>query len=245
MTVWSPPPDVYSLVKNTVHIWRVNLDQLLVNRDDFRTSLSTDEIQRAARFHFEKDRYNFMTRRAALRQLLSSYLNCEPEDVAFEYNTYGKPSLSNKFFETFDFSLSKSGKWVLFAFANEFQVGIDVEKIIANIDWMRLAQRFFSRGEQLQLFALQSEKQLQAFFSFWTRKEAFVKCHGVGLSLPLDQFSVSINPGDPPRLISMDAKVNDVQNWTIKDISLGSDYCAALAASTLDPRIKFFEMKKL
>ena len=212
-----------------VHVWRVPLDQ-----DSERTALSLeilspDEREKAARFHFDKDRNRFVQARAALRFILSDYLNVAPGRIEFAYGPQGKPSLANRFRQNgLRFNLSRRGDIALIAVASDREVGVDVELVQADFAVFEVAKASFSPAELAALRSLPLALLAAGFYNCWTRKEAYVKARGEGLSFPLKDFDVSLVPGEPARLLDVrdDGKVN---SWTLRDIPVGEGYVAALA----------------
>jgi len=215
---WRPAPKDLSLPNNTVHVWRA---QLLPSPPDV---LSPDEREKAAQFHFDRDRIRYVAARAILRQLIGRYERVPPESVRFSYNTYGKPALDGS---TLRFNASHSGGLALLAFARDRNVGIDIERIRHDLAPREIASQFFSADETAALRALPPETLPRAFFGCWTRKEAFIKAHGSGLSLPLHKFTVSVN--SPAQLLRTDFNPDALQQWTLHDLSVGPDFAAALA----------------
>ena len=245
MTIWIPAPDPLELLTNTIHVWRISLDLSSDNVDPYLSSLSPDEKERAYKLRFDRDRINFIMRRGALRQLVSRYTKIGPAEVSFIYNDYGKPFLGGINPDSLHFNSSKSGEWFLIAFARTINVGVDIERRNRDIDYLRLAERYFSTSELLELKALPKELQAEAFFLCWTRKEAYIKCQGTGFSLPLTQFSVNLTPGMPARLLSTHETADSAENWSLINILPANNYCAALAARTIKPTIEYYQIENL
>ncbi len=186
-----------------VHVWRIPLECGDAALDRLRTFLADDERQRAERFYFEKDRRHFIAGRGALRSLVAGYLNRHPSQVRLAYTNYGKPLLAAEFGSTeLRFNLSHSHGLALLAVTRGRDIGVDLEHIRANLDGEQLAERFFSPCEVAVLRSLAPELRREAFFQCWTRKEAYIKANGKGLSLPLDQFDVTLRPGEPAALMA-------------------------------------------
>ena len=129
-----------------------------------------DERQRAGRFHFEKDRGEFIVGRALLRTLLGRYGHREPSQLEFHYGASGKPRLAGED-PSLRFNLSHSHGLALYAFSRGRELGIDVEQIRSNADAKKIAERFFSSQEVATLRALPAHEREKAFFDCWTRKE--------------------------------------------------------------------------
>jgi len=188
------------LPQDAVHVWPLTVPGDPDTLATFRAVLTGDELARADRFVFARDRHNFSAARGALRMVLGFYLGITPQAVVLHYGRHGKPDLAKEF--GLRFNLSHAGNWVYLAFTSACEVGIDVERLRAPGRHSRLdlARRFFSVDEVTHLAALSEARQLEAFFACWTRKEAYIKLHGRGLTLPLAQFAVSVDPDQPARL---------------------------------------------
>jgi len=174
--------------------------------------LSEDEIERSKRYRFEQDRRCFVARRGILRQLLGRYTGLVPAEIAYHLNPYGKLSLSS---HPLQFNLSTCQNRFVIAFILEKPVGVDLELVHSFTELDRMAERWFSPVEQAGLSYLVPEFQMDAFFHIWTQKEAFIKAHGEGLSLPLQDFSVSVDPNLPGGLLSIRTGAEDVSAWKI------------------------------
>lgn len=223
-TVWSQAPAPVSLQSGDVHVWRVDLEQPEDAVQQFRSTLDDDEIHRADRFHFEKDRRAFALSRGFLRYVIGRYLGTKPGAVRFSYGPYGKPALDGS--NALRFNLSHSRAVALVAVTESKEVGVDVEYIRADFATEDIARRFFSPREVEAFNALPRDQQVAAFFRCWTRKEAYIKAIGRGLSQPLDGFDVTLVPDLPPALLRADE--DDVSRWSLSDIEVGDDYAAGL-----------------
>lgn len=191
-----------------------------------RLMLSADERDRADQYRFERDRNRYTVGRALLRALLARYCDAHPAELVFDYGGFGKPSLK----DGPSFNLSHSGALALYAFADSGELGVDVE--LQNDDFAkdRIAERFFSPAEVRSLRALPAEQQPGAFLCCWTRKEAFIKARGDGLSLALDSFDVTLAPDVPAALLRTAWSVREPRRWHMRDLSdRAGGYVAALA----------------
>lgn len=227
---WHAPPVTLTLADNEVHVWRVSLDQSASQVQNLLSVLAADEGARAERFRFQKDRDHFIVARGVLRLILGRYLNRDPEQLVFRYNPYGKPALvPAESREMLRFNVSHSYELALYAVSRGREVGIDLEHLRSGVDIDRIAARFFSSREVATLRALPAAVREEAFFRCWTRKEAYIKARGEGLSLPLDQFDVSLTPGQPAALFRTRGDPHEASRWSLQDITPASDYVAALA----------------
>jgi 4'-phosphopantetheinyl transferase len=233
LSKWSEAPSSLSLTTGEVHVWRVELDQPEHVQERFRNSLEADELERAGRFHFEKHRRHFVVGRGFLRYVLARYLQAQPEGLRFTYGAYGKPSLTG-----LQFNMSHSHNVGLVAVAQNQQLGVDVEHVRADFATEDIARRFFSRTEVETFNALAVAEQVAAFFRCWTRKEAYIKAIGLGMSQPLDEFDVTLGPGEPAALLY--AKDDDASRWFLSDLDIGTDYAGALVVEAPVSNIRLF-----
>jgi len=212
-----------------LHVWRALLDLSDRQRDGLAGLLSAAEAARAERFHFERDRRRFIAARGILRRLLGHYLNRPPEALRFEYSARGKPRLaSNEGGDQLCFNLSHSGPLALYAFTRARAVGIDVERIRAEVDIGQIARHFFSPQEIRMLEKAAEKERQQLFFRYWTRKEALIKATGKGLAFPLDRFDVSVLAGSRWSSLSLPGEDRPLIRWYTRDIFPGSGYAAAI-----------------
>jgi 4'-phosphopantetheinyl transferase len=226
---WHPPPAEFSLSSAGVHVWRAALDPAASCVERLRRTLSVDELHRAARFHFPRDRRRFIVARGVLRNILGRYLGVPPVELAFHYSAYGKPALADTAEEGLRFNLSHAHEMALFAVTCGREIGGDIEYLQREIACEEIAERFFSARERASLHAVVAELKHQAFFNCWTRKEAYIKAHGEGLSLPLDQFDVSLAPGEPAALLATRGDPGEAMRWSLQALTPGPGYVAAVA----------------
>ncbi|MEM9929908.1 MAG: 4'-phosphopantetheinyl transferase superfamily protein, partial [Bacteroidota bacterium] len=201
-TDWMPRQQVVLPQPEEVHLWRIRLqappEQLQVDRE----MLAADEQARADKFHYLHDRNEFIIARATLRRLLGNYLDMPPASLVFQYSEYGKPELALD--SQLQFNLSHAGSFALIGFTSDRAIGVDLEPVDNLIELARLTSRFFSPAEAQQVLQLPVAEQPPAFFRTWTRKEAFIKAHGQGLRLPLDQFAVTVALDAPLKIEQID-----------------------------------------
>lgn len=222
----------FTLTTEEVQVWQVGLQQPAATIDQLYTLLHAEEQQRAARFHFPADQRRYIVGRGTLRVLLSHYLQTPAAQLTFSYNAYGKPQLAGAAESLpLQFNLSHSGEYALYAIAQQRIVGIDIEWMRTNIEYLDLARHVFSPYEQAVLTALPRTEQLAAFYRGWTRKEAFIKARGMGLSLPLDQFDVTLQADIPPQLLATHDDPAEAERWRLCDLPCPSGYAAALVVA--------------
>lgn len=228
----SAPPKQPELLAGDVHVWCASLEVADAKRHQLHETLSSDEQSRAQRLYFQRDRDRFIVNRGLLRAILSRYVDIAPKDLRFEYASSGKPALvAEQGGDTFRFNVSHSHTLALYAVTLDRDVGIDVEHIRGNFDWQAIAERFFSPNENAVLQTLPIEIRQQSFFLGWTRKEAYIKATGRGLSIPLDQFEVSLAPGEPAALLNTQWNPEDSDRWFLYDLTPSPGYVAALAVA--------------
>jgi 4'-phosphopantetheinyl transferase len=235
-TTWAAPPESPSLETGTVHVWRISLDQPDDRLDRFRRTLEPDELNRAGRFHFEKHQRHFIVARGFLRSVVARYLETQPEALRFSYGAYGKPVLAGE--HVLRFNLSHSHEVALLAVALDAELGVDVEHIRADFASEEIARRFFSRAEVEVFNALPKEEQVAAFFRCWTRKEAYIKAIGKGLSQALDAFDVTLAPDVQPALLRVEG--DDASRWLLRNVDVGEGYAGALAVERPVAEVRFF-----
>ena len=190
--------------------------------------LSPDESDRAARFRFERHRMRFTLARSALRIFLGRLLNCDPKCVQFQYGPKGKPDLAGGL-SPVSFNASNSGDLAAYAFTTACPIGIDIEHIRPMPDLHDVARHFFSSDEVTDLMNLPDDERPAGFFRCWTRKEAYIKAVGDGLSLPLDSFRVTLLPSDPPRIVHLRGSGDSAANWSLHAFTPAPGYFGAFA----------------
>jgi 4'-phosphopantetheinyl transferase len=216
-----------------VHVWRVPLNHSSEDTTLSLDVLSPDERKKAARFRFAKDKNQFVQARAALRFILGQYLNVTPQDLEFSYGHHGKPALANGE-ASLRFNLSHRDGLALIAVTRGREIGVDVELVRADVPVFEIADVSFSSAESATLHGLPESLRAKGFYNCWTRKEAYVKARGEGLSFPLKQFDVSLTPGDPAKLLRVGDDDNEIDRWTLQEIPASENYVAALAVEGTD-----------
>ena len=213
-----------------VDTYCVDVDTPEIDADRYGTVLSVEERSRAGQFRFERDRRRYVARRGILRELIGSYLDCDPASVAFVHNAYGKPAIVRS---DLRFNLSHSHGMALYAFCRHADVGCDIERRDPKFAAEQIPERFFSRDEVRALRSLPLNEQTEAFFNCWTRKEAYIKAVGHGLSIALDSFDVSLIPGEPAAL------GRGCSGWSLQSFEPASGFQAAVVAQGADWRLNF------
>jgi len=184
-----------------IHLWAFGLNPRGEKVEELAACLCSDERERSDRFRSERDRRHFKVRRGFLRSLLCRYLACPKEEIRFGRGSGGKPFLIEH--PELFFNLSHSGELALIAVSCDAELGVDIEQLRAVEDADAIVRRLFSPGEGVAYFDAAISTRPVVFFNCWTRKEAFVKARGDGLSFPLKHFEVSVTPEEPARVLTI------------------------------------------
>lgn len=231
-----------ALPAGAVHLWQLALPAPCARVRRATALLAPDERRRALTFHFARDRLRFIAVRATLRLLLARHLALPPRQITLSAGAHGKPAIAERGPEgtRLCFNVSHTDGLALFALAWERELGVDVERVRPMPALDQIAARFFAPAERAALAALPPDDQLAGFFACWTRKEAYLKAHGAGLSLALDRFTVSLAPHEPARLLTALDDPDAPARWRLAALALPVGYCGALVAAghdwTLEPR---------
>ncbi len=229
-----------------VHVWLIPLRTTDVFLKKLKNILSEDELQRAARFRFEKHRKNFISARGHLRLLLSAYTGLNPHSIKFTYNEFGKPFLNTAHSgRPLFFNISHSHELALIAFNPQWELGVDIEWMPPDFNGLHLVKRFFSANEIEQIEQLPEAQKKEAFFNGWTRKEAYIKARGKGLNIRLSGFSVSLKPGTAVKIIETSHDPKAVAEWNLQSIPVNKEYKGAIVVHSLNFRTLFWQGKNL
>jgi 4'-phosphopantetheinyl transferase len=241
---WRRGPASLVIWPNEVHVWKIYLKAPGLSEN--RAILSSDERVRASRFRFHTDSDRFIAARSSLRTILARYLWIRPADLKFGVNPFGKPHLIGGQDKLgLRFNLSHSHDMALLAVARNRDVGVDIEWMRRDFATDEVAQRFFSRSEVNQLESIAPELKTEAFFNCWTRKEAYIKARGEGLSFPLDQFDVSFAPEARPALLDNRRDPEEVWRWSFEELSPATGYAAALAVEGNLSRLLLWDFQNI
>jgi len=239
MMAWQPGPQTPALAAGEAHVWRLRLVQPAGELARLAATLSDDERARAARFYFERDRSAFTVVRGALRTLIAGYLGAAPGTLVFGYRDKGKPYLAAPGGDL-QFNVSHSGDFALLAFTRGCEIGVDVERRRPMQELHSLARMSFSPDEFAALCRLPVAAQTDAFFACWSRKEAFIKVTGEGIS-QLAEFDVTLAPGEPMRLLRVNGVAPDALPWSMHELPAIADHAAALAIEARETRIRCWD----
>jgi 4'-phosphopantetheinyl transferase len=222
----SAPVGPSGIASGEVHVWCADLDVSSETVDRLYATLAVNERNRCARLRLPRDLDRFIAAHGALLDILGHYLQTDPARISYEYRAFGKPVLSRRFGGRLRFSLSHSAGLALIALAADSDVGVDLEYIGARLDYGELAETFFSAPEVRQLGAIPEHLCAEAFFGCWTKKEAYVKARGGGLTIPTKSFTVPLttDPGQgPARLYGAS------MGWSLYTLRPTPEYIGAVA----------------
>src|SRR5262249_39100189 len=228
-----------SIGPTNVDVWTIRLDEEPFDADAGAV-LDDEERMRASRFVFERDRRRFVRRRVALRRILGRYCRVPQDGLRFGKGANGKPFLVFPDDTGLSFSTSHANELAVVAITGCGGVGIDVEWIGRTVEWYAVS-RMFAPGECTRLRRLSGDDLRLAGFRCWTRKEAFVKARGDGLSLPLTLFEVTVADGEPARVARVAAEIDDGIAWTLTEIDVRPGYVTCLATSAGAPSIELHD----
>jgi 4'-phosphopantetheinyl transferase len=228
---WLRPVGQITLLKNDVHVWRASLDDCSGALKEYARILSDAEHKKAERFRFDRDKIRFIIGRGVLRTIIGKYyIGVEPNHFEFSYGSHGKPHLVEKLDgRALYFNQADSNGLALYAFTQISEIGVDLEYMRSMADEDQIVEGSLSEYEKDAFKALSESEKHEAFFSCWTRKEAFIKAIGKGLYYPLDQFDVSLCPDEPARVISIEGDQDEASKWTLIDLRPEIGYAAAVA----------------
>jgi 4'-phosphopantetheinyl transferase len=202
-------------------VWWAPLDISISARRLLTRCVSPEERRRADEYQRSGDRDRFLTARGWLRHLLAAQLHCDPGELSIETGENGKPMLSGS---ELKFNASRSADLALYATRWTMDVGVDIEAIRPRVDVDGMARTFFTTNEQRALESLAPAQRLIATFRCWTRKEAYVKGVGTGLTIPINTIDVGVD-GDRPATVS---------DWTVHQVNVAPGFAAAVAGDCYD-----------
>ena len=242
---WPAPPGLLMLKKNEVHVWRASLHLTSHQVQTLEQMLSGDELGRAGRFSFRKDRDHFIAARGLLRTILGKYLLMQPDELRLCCGPFGKPALEEKTHgKTLRFNVSHSHGLALFALAREREIGVDLEYARPDLSVGTIARQFFSRREADALSALPERDRQKTFFTLWTRKEAVMKADGMGLARDLKQYEILPDYHEMHIIRRAGNEPQGVDIWSLKDLDAGPGYAAALAVEGQNWQLRCWQWRQ-
>ncbi len=225
---WEPSSD------DVIDVWRFELE---VSEHDWAI-LTPDEAQAAKRIVIDEKRDRKASSRAHLRRILARYLSTRPQDVRFSYGQHGKPMLAEH--DEPRFNLSDSESRGIAAVSRGVRIGVDLEFAREGRAFTDIADRFFAEVESAALRALPSEDRRTAFYRAWTRKEAYLKAWGTGLSFAANRFTLDYIGEGPGSLVATEMPDDDASRWHFKDVELGPAYTGAICFEGPDRPIRWW-----
>ncbi len=239
--MWASPPTSLELDVGFIDVWLTRIDLSDEEIKKYVETLSEDEKVRAAKFSVPYKYDEYVVSRGLLRKALSHVLKQDPLDFQFEYTESNKPYLSQKNINgSIAFNLSHSHGRALIAISVDRNMGIDIEKIRPEVEYEKLAGRFFSEAEYAALMLLPSAERIKAFFATWTRKEAFVKAVGKGIAFGLSEFDVNVDAHAQPLMLATRWNPADVSTWLMTNIDVEDNYCACIATDGGEFQLRYW-----
>ena len=233
---WANPPERVSIGQHEVHVWRCALRAGAETVNSLEKTLSPDEVSRAERFRFPADRHRFIVARGALRRILASYRGQQPDRLRFGHGPRGKPFLEDA--GGLEFNVSRSRGLALVAVSSNRAVGVDLEFVRTDFDYCSLIDETLTRVEAQELLALPRAARNGAFFVRWSRKEAFLKATGKGLSIALQTFSVSQTDNGFLAPAGRTLDPGESSRWRVEDIEPARGFVGCLAAERQDWKVQ-------
>lgn len=211
-----------------ITVWRIALAGDAPPDADALAVLAPSEHARAAQFAFDGDRHRWLHAHVAIRRILGAALGVAPAALRFTTGPKGKPALAWPEGSGLEFNFSDSADLALLALSRDAPVGVDVEHRhrVSNLEG--IAASHFAAEEREALLALPAADRVETFFRIWTRKEAYIKAIGIGLTFGLDRFAVTIEAA-APRFLHIDGSAEEARAWTLANVPTAGPYVAALA----------------
>lgn len=223
------------LNNSDAHVWVVPTRSSASLTERFYSLLSPEEIHRVRRFHNQQLKRTFILAHGALRILLGNYTNTDAREIQLTYGPQGKPRVDA---EPLDFNISHSGDIALLAFTRGCELGIDIEQVRPLPEMYDIARNFFTPEETEELLLLPIEQRQRAFYRCWTRKEACIKAHGGGLSIPLNSFRVTLAPDISAKFVSLERNGRGTTPLTLVDLTISPEFVAALAYQGIERHLR-------
>jgi 4'-phosphopantetheinyl transferase len=241
LETWRAAPRNLILTEGELHVWRVSLAQSPQVFDRCWATLSSGERQNARRFHFERDTFRYVLARGVLRKIVGHYLGLDdPMEVRFTQNHFGKPGLPENDGDL-RFNVSHSHDLALYACARGRDVGVDIEQLRDDLATQQIADQFFSAAESRAISLLPMHQRTRAFFRCWTRKEAYIKAVGEGLSSQsLSKPPVFLENDESADSVAIDPQLTE-GGWTIMDLHPFPECAAALAFRGVYSTLSFWD----
>ena len=231
---WSPCAAPPPLGSGGIHVWAFPIEPEPDELNRLAAHLSPEEMDRANQFRFPRLRERYIAGRGRLRLLLGRYLEFEPAQLRFDFTPRGKPLLSQS---GIHFNLAHSNELALLAITKAAPVGVDLELIRPMPDGLEIARRFFAAGEVAGFDKVTANARDEAFFNLWTRKEAWLKATGDGISESLSKVELTFRAGEIPRVLAIDGDVSAAEEWSLHHLQPANGFVGALAIPCRDVRL--------
>lgn len=247
--LWGKPPAKLSISRSELHIWRISLDDVNHQLKYLISLLSQEERKRSKRFIFERDQHRYQVTHSMKRLILANYLDGNPECLRFEVGNHGKPALDNlRNSLKVQFNISHSHNLILIAITMEDLIGIDIEYYDKKCSIEGLGEIIFSPSEKIFFSALNSqEEKKEAFFRCWTRKEAYLKAIGIGLTQDLTSISVDLNKAVSSQdwLKISTLRQSEIMPWRLFPLDIDNYYIASAVAASFQKNLVYYEANEL
>ena len=224
-------PNSLTILPSEVHIWSIRLSNVLSATPSFTDFVSTAELNRAHTFKYAHQRTTYLMHHSFVRMMLALYCHCPPKELIFSHNHYGKPYLSAGIPSTHKkpifFNSSRSDDLLVLAISTDYEVGIDIEQLKDTFDFTSITSRYFSKKELHDLTLLNesgSTAMRNGFYLGWTSKEAFIKCIGLGLSFPLKDFTVNVDPRKGAQLVTIANSKYHVEDFYLEQLAIHTGF---------------------
>ena len=229
--MWNKSPVELRLDNACVDVWRSQIDLSAAKISEYRSMLCEEELKRTEKFTFPNKQEEYVVTRGLLRSALALVLKEDPASFSFKYSESSKPYLTTEVDrQAVAFNVSHSHGQALVAISLDRKLGVDIEKIRPEVEYEKLAERFFSKAEHKALMQCAAEERVAAFFATWTRKEAFVKAVGKGIAFGLSEFDVNVDANAPPKMLHTRWDADDVNNWHMANIESVNSHMATVVA---------------
>lgn len=208
--------EIPALNANDIHLWfaypREIRDVDLL--DSYKEIMNEEERHQQEQFYFQRHRHHYLITRALVRSVLPYYVDIPPQSLEFKKNKYGRPELAKQpDGSSIRFNISHTDGLVMCGVTLDYDLGVDTEDMKRPGQTIEIADRFFSPQEVTDLNMLSENQRKDRFFDYWTLKEAYIKACGMGLSIPLDDFSFNLSAGQPIRISFHEQRKDDPDLW--------------------------------
>ena len=236
-----------SLSQDEIHVWLASDEIDGKQAISYRELLSLEERRREQRFHFKADRDRFLTTRTLVRTVLSRYESVDPKDWAFTTNAYGRPEIDISNTGTADlcFNVSHTAGLIVLGVTRGRALGVDVENVRARVSPLDVVKQVFSTKELAALECLPKEQQPDRFFQYWTFKESYIKARGMGVSIPLDGFSIQLGQDGLVDLKIAPELRDDPARWQFWQMWPGRAFVLAICAERVPGRVSTVSLRTM